>query len=42
MPDSLVVSPSAFSSKGHWTNEQLKLTFAFYCQTPFGNGPKIS
>lgn len=30
------VLPTAFSSKGNWTSEQLKLAFNFYCQTPFG------
>ncbi|MGH8272677.1 MAG: HNH endonuclease [Gammaproteobacteria bacterium] len=30
------VSPKAFPSSGNWTNEQLKLAFNFYCQTPFG------
>lgn len=25
-----------FPAKGNWTNEQLKLAFHFYCQTPFG------
>ena len=36
MPDSIKLSPGAFSSKGNWTLEQLKLAFAYYCQTPFG------
>lgn len=36
MPDTISLSPGAFSNKGHWTPEQLKLAFAFYCQTPFG------
>lgn len=39
------VSTDAFPEKGHWTNEQLKLAFHFYCQTPFGKlhsrNPKI-
>ncbi len=34
--DSINVSPTAFSGKGNWTAEQLKLAFYFYCQTPFG------
>jgi putative restriction endonuclease len=38
-------SSLAFSSKGNWTSEQLKLAFNFYCQTPFGKlhskNPKI-
>jgi Predicted restriction endonuclease len=36
MPESIKPSPSAFPRKGSWTPEQLKLAFAFYCQTPFG------
>jgi len=36
MPDSTKPSAKPFSSKGNWTPEQLKLSFAFYCQTPFG------
>lgn len=28
--------PETFPAKGNWTNEQLKLAFHFYCQTPFG------
>ena len=36
MPDTIKLSPGAFSSKGNWTSEQLKLAFAFYCHTPFG------
>ena len=36
MPDTIKLSPGAFSNKGHWTPEQLKLAFAFYCQTSFG------
>lgn len=36
MPSTIAVSSSAFPSKGNWTSEQLKLAFAFYCQTPFG------
>ena len=36
MPDTIKLPPGAFSSKGNWTPEQLKLAFAFYCQTPFG------
>lgn len=34
--DSLNVSSNAFTSKGNWTAEQLKLAFYFYCQTAFG------
>lgn len=45
MPSATKVLSSAFSSKGNWTREQLKLAFAFYCQTPFGKlhsrNPKI-
>ena len=36
MPDTIKLSPGAFSSKGNWTSEQLKLAFAFYCETSFG------
>ena len=36
MHKSIKPSPSASSSKGNWTPEQLKLAFAYYCQTPFG------
>jgi Predicted restriction endonuclease len=36
MPESIKPSPGAFTRKGNWTPEQLKLAFAFYCQTPFG------
>lgn len=36
MPDTIAVLSSVFPSKGNWTSEQLKLAFAFYCQTPFG------
>lgn len=36
MPDTIKLSPGAFSSKGNWTSEQLKLAFALYCHTPFG------
>lgn len=43
--DTVSVSPIAFSNKGNWTTEQLKLAFNFYCQTPFGRlhsrNPKI-
>jgi putative restriction endonuclease len=45
MSDPIVIPENAFSSKGNWTSEQLKLAFAFYCQTPFGKlhskNPKI-
>lgn len=34
--DAPTVHPKAFPKTGHWTNEQLKLAFHFYCQTPFG------
>ncbi len=34
--DSFKVATNAFSAKGNWTSEQLKLAFHFYCQTPFG------
>ncbi len=34
--DTIKVSTAAFSSKGNWTSEQLKLAFHYYCQTPFG------
>ena len=30
------VKSNAFSSKGNWTSDQLKLAFHYYCQTPFG------
>ncbi|WP_277987045.1 DNA (cytosine-5-)-methyltransferase [Pseudolysobacter antarcticus] len=30
------ISPHAFATVGNWTQEQLKLAFHFYCQTPFG------
>ncbi|MBD8872181.1 HNH endonuclease [Rhodanobacter sp. DHB23] len=36
MPDTIKFSPGAFSNKGNWTPEQLKLAFVYYCQTPFG------
>ncbi len=36
MIDTASISPTAFSSKGNWTSEQLKLAFNCYCQTPFG------
>jgi hypothetical protein len=36
VPDAITVSPEAFPNRGHWTSEQLKLAFHFYCQTPFG------
>jgi len=36
MTATVTFSTSAFPSKGNWTSEQLKLAFAFYCQTPFG------
>lgn len=36
MIDTASISSTAFSSKGNWTSEQLKLAFNFYCQTPFG------
>ncbi|MBS0583712.1 MAG: HNH endonuclease [Proteobacteria bacterium] len=36
MLDPITIPKNAFSSKGNWTSEQLKLAFAFYCQTPFG------
>ena len=36
MIDTVSVSPAAFSGKGNWTSEQLKLAFNLYCQTPFG------
>lgn len=36
MSEPIKLSPGAFSSKGNWTPEQLKLAFACYCQTPFG------
>lgn len=29
-------APSAFRTTGNWSEEQLKLAFYFYCQTPFG------
>lgn len=32
----ITISTNAFPSRGGWTSEQLKLAFAFYCQTPFG------
>lgn len=45
MSDTFAVPPNSFPSKGNWTSEQLKLAFAFYCQTPFGKlhskNPKI-
>ena len=34
--DTPAVSANAFSRRGNWTREQLKLAFNFYCQTPFG------
>ncbi|MEO5811869.1 MAG: DNA (cytosine-5-)-methyltransferase [Rhodanobacter sp.] len=34
--DAPTISNNAFSGKGSWTREQLKLAFNFYCQTPFG------
>jgi len=36
MPNTITVSSNAFQGKGNWTNEQLKLAFHLYCQTPFG------
>ncbi len=36
MADMSKVPSNAFSSKGNWTPDQLKLAFHFYCQTPFG------
>lgn len=36
MSDAHVIAKNAFVSAGKWTREQLKLTFHFYCQTPFG------
>ncbi|MBS0229623.1 MAG: DNA (cytosine-5-)-methyltransferase [Proteobacteria bacterium] len=30
------IPDGAFPRKGDWTSEQLKLAFAYYCQTPFG------
>ena len=30
------IPDGAFPHKGDWTSEQLKLAFAYYCQTPFG------
>lgn len=45
MASTITVASGAFPSKGHWTSEQLKLAFSFYCQTPFGQlhskNPKI-
>lgn len=45
MPDPIEIPKNAFSGRGNWTSEQLKLAFAFYCQTPFGKlhsrNPKI-
>jgi len=32
----ITIPTNAFPSKGDWTSEQLKLAFAYYCQTPFG------
>jgi len=32
----IAIAGGAFPNKGNWTSEQLKLAFAFYCQTPFG------
>lgn len=41
----MTLRDGAFPTKGNWTDEQLKLAFAFYCQTPFGKlhsrNPKI-
>jgi DNA (cytosine-5)-methyltransferase 1 len=34
--DRLTVPNDAFRTTGNWTEEQLKLAFYFYCQTPFG------
>lgn len=36
MPDTIAISFPAFPERGNWTDEQLKLAFYFYCQTPFG------
>ncbi len=36
MSEATTVPARAFPSKGNWTDEQLKLAFHFYCQTPFG------
>ena len=36
MTDVPAIPANAFSAKGNWTREQLKLAFHFYCQTPFG------
>lgn len=36
MSEIAIVRASAFPRKGNWTDEQLKLAFALYCQTPFG------
>lgn len=33
---SMEVTAAAFSGKGNWTKEQLKLAFHLYCQIPFG------
>lgn len=45
MTDATTIPRNAFPSSGNWTNEQLKLAFNFYCQTPFGQlhgrNPKI-
>jgi len=36
MDDAIQLPKDAFAREGHWTREQLKLAFHFYCQTPFG------
>lgn len=45
MSEAPTISADAFSGKGNWTREQLKLAFYFYCQTAFGKlhsrNPKI-
>src|SRR5699024_10420392 len=34
--DKVPFNEHAFRSSGNWTEDQLKLAFYFYCQTPFG------
>lgn len=36
MPEKNGMASNAFPLRGNWTNEQLKLAFHLYCQTPFG------